>query len=190
MDIVTAINQLGAEVTRIVPDLNSGGCCVFAAALAEQMTSVGVHDVSVVVVAPDFEFDDDMSSLTDARQKIRERKLNTFSKKSWNDVGVWFYHVGVRFRHSGALVCCDSSGVSHNPETILQYEHCTLYDGHLSVAEACAIANEDYGWSKLFDRCHIPHINKMVKYHINRHRISDPLPCYCLLYTSPSPRDS
>lgn len=150
------LRKLQDEMIENHPNLNYGGCCVYAALIGEQLEKLGFQ---VEVVTPtEYGLYD---NAYDARKGVRNVK-NVYE---WVDNGVSFRHVAVRFKTRAGVVytydserfCKGSSdfgldGYNTDPE----------FGTGLTVAEAKAISSKQKGWNRAFNRREIPRIRSKV----------------------------
>lgn len=139
-----------AEKASEIPRLNHGGCCVFAALVAERLHAVGIPVWGVV-------------SEHDAKADLNEVRLtkkpqNTVA--SWNAAGVWFRHVLVQFALDGKVWTYDSEGLVEGSPKVEDTCGGKLYSGNLTVSELNELA-KSRGWSSAFDRGEIPRLRKL-----------------------------
>ena len=50
MDLIESLNTLGQRINRWYPEINHGGCCVYASLIGEELRKRGV-EVRVIVAA-------------------------------------------------------------------------------------------------------------------------------------------
>lgn len=134
--------------------INWGGCCVFAALVAEQLEALGI-ECEVITdtydarpVAPD-----------DVRAIIGEH----WELRDWDSNGIRRGHMAVRFRApDGRIRTYDSDGVVHHPNRFGEGRYnyrCSYGFGRgLTAAEArrMSIDMDGEGWNCCFDRSQIP----------------------------------
>lgn len=154
MDIIEALNVLGKRINRWYPNINSGGCCVYAAMVAEELHKRGV-DVCIIVAAECS--DDDEGHNADLN--YLERNIKSNSKADWNNNGVFFNHVGIEFRIGDDIYHYDSNGV--HPEDVM-LDCWRLYEGRISIETAKSLAEEAEGWNTTFNRKSIPSLRLHV----------------------------
>jgi hypothetical protein len=152
MELIPALNTLGKKVNKWYPDINSGGCCVYAVIVAEELLSRGRKPEIVV------------GNLGQPIIKIGQARNNVVNRNSmaeWGSAGVHFNHVGVTFRHKGVWFVYDSDGV--NPLKIGRIGRYRLYPGRMTVEEARLVAADAGGWNKSFNRKCVPKLRLRVK---------------------------
>jgi len=155
MDLIEKLNLLGQEVNKYSPKINFGGCCVFAAAVARALEAQGVKARGIVASYC-------ASNHTTPIGKIRPKVKNN-SIHEWRDNGIYFGHVGVEFTYKGRLYHYDSCGVHTKTDKL---DNMPIYRGRMKHHEMQAIANVPEGWNTEFPRRHIPHIEHLIKKHL------------------------
>jgi hypothetical protein len=150
MNLFETLNTLGNRINRWYPEVNSGGCCVYASMIGEELRKRGI-EVRIIVAA---------YSATKDIDKARKRVNNIHQKSEWNAEDIWFNHVGVEFQHEGVWYHYDSDGVNPKSKKLGSF---TVYPGRLSVDEAKVLADEPEGWNWSFDRNKIPAMKRHVK---------------------------
>jgi hypothetical protein len=154
MLLIDTLNNLGTEVNRRWPYINSGGCCVYAALVGAELLARDVK-VHVVVGAHCAETADTLD-ITEGKNHVQ----NIGDPHEWNAIGVYFNHVGLEFRIGKKWFQYDSDGVMPRIHIIDIYPK---YLGYLTVDDAAALAASEEGWNCMFDRGHIPTLTKYVK---------------------------
>lgn len=150
MDLIDTLNKLGDRINRWYPEINRGGCCVYAAMIGKELRARDI-EVRVIVAA------DGASKNLD---KVRPKVCNNWRKAEWNENDVWFNHVGVEFKHKGRIFHYDSNGVNPRGKILDGYK---IYPGRLSVDEAQLLADEPEGWNTRFNRSKIPNLKRHVR---------------------------
>lgn len=148
----TKLNDLGAEVYREFPSINSGGCCVFAAAVANELKHHGIP-VSGIVSA--WDADEGSHNINDVRKKIP-----TNTVRHWNARGIQFYHVGIEFTIGKIKYHYDTTGVKKASNTL---DDMPIYNGRLELYELRALAGKKKGWNSNFNRRCIPQLRALIK---------------------------
>ena len=150
MDLIESLNTLGQRINRWYPEINEGGCCVYASLIGEELRKRGI-EVRIIVAA---------WGANKNLDKVRPRLMKTDRKVEWNDNDVYFNHVGVEFRHKGKTFHYDSNGVNPKSKKLKSY---VVYPGRLSVDEAKLLAAEPEGWNDSFGRSKIPSLKRHVR---------------------------
>jgi len=150
MDLHETLNTLGQRINRYYPEINHGGCCVYASLIGEELRKRGIE--SRVIVAA--------WGATTNIDKVRPQLMNTDRKVEWNDNDVYFNHVGVEFKYKGKTFHYDSDGVKPKSKKLKSY---VIYPGRLSVDEAKLLADEPEGWNESFERSKIPALKRHVR---------------------------
>jgi len=158
MGIVTKLNQLGNDVMERYPDLNKGGCCVYAAMIVAALKK---HDITARGIVASYGarkpgwLTTDIATINKARKNIQKNTL-----QEWQENGISFAHVGVEFSINGVKKHYDSSGVRAAGRKL---DDMPIYDGRLEYKELRAVAAKKDGWNTSFNRRDIPALRKLVK---------------------------
>jgi hypothetical protein len=164
MEIVDKLNTLGKVVMARYPYINCGGCCVYAAMVAEELQKHGIDAKGIVAAYSAKELNTNGVTLNSIRPGI---KSNTLAE--WNNHGVRFNHVGVEFvikkegKRTGTKKHYDSTGVKR---ATTELDYMPIYKGRLELADLKALARKRKGWNESFNRRSIPALRKLVKEHL------------------------
>ncbi len=150
MNLIWMLNQIGSTVYEKYPTVNSGGCCVYAAAIAVHLQRLGCP---VRILVGD---DSDEVCIDEIRPSVG---CNTVEE--WNNNGLYFGHVIVEFEYEGITYHYDCAGVTSPDSVTVTYGY-AIVDGYLTVDEAVDLAACNDGWNSRFDRAFIPDIHKMI----------------------------
>ncbi len=160
MNIIEGLNTLAREANEAFPDLNSGGCAVFASIVANVLQS-RFAITSVGVVADSF---GGGANIEEARERIPADKRGKV--REWNRNGVQFGHVALEFQHDGATWIYETEAgavLEKSPAVYLVHKYWEITHGRLTMAEIDALASEQEGWNRMFDRDEIPAIKRLVE---------------------------
>jgi len=154
VELNKALKTLGKNVAHRWPNINNGGCGVFAGYVGRELIRLGVETRIIVASGSvddmtEEEFDNIQNSLA-FRANIEE----------WNSNGVYFSHIGVEFYYNKKLWHYDTNGVHKACDEL---DGMPLYPGRLSVGEAIHIAEDSTGWNCMFDRSEIPRVNFHIR---------------------------
>ena len=159
MNIVTKLDQLGVEVLRRYPTINSGGCCVYAAMIVAALHKHRIKACGIVASWNAERMNHADVSIDTIRHSISK---NTLSE--WEDNGISFSHVGVEFEYKGLILKTkrhyDTSGVRPAGKVL---DAMPIYRGRLNLNDLRTLAGQKDGWNSAFDRKHIPALRKLVK---------------------------
>lgn len=159
MNLINILNKLGKKIENKYEDINSGGCCFFAARVGQELVKLGIP--TKIVVASDiidYESGEEIVSIDDIRPHIVDNSLF-----EWNNNDIMFGHVGIEFQHEGKSYLYDTGGVKRwNGFLTCCGEPYYLYPGYLTVEEASELADSE-GWNDMFNRDDIPAIVKEIK---------------------------
>lgn len=163
MNIVDKLNALGKEVMARYPLINCGGCCVYAAMVAEALQKQGIEANGIVSAWSAGPLNNNGITIDHIRPGI---KSNTMAE--WNKHGIRFNHVGVEFviREKGKRAAkkhYDSKGVKR---ASTELDEMPIYKGRLTLVELKDLARKRKGWNDSFNRDCIPELRKLVKAHL------------------------
>lgn len=150
--LLDMLNELAVVALRNISFLNCGGCAVFAHLVGQELHKLNIPYFGIVAEEDHHDLD-----------QLREEIDNTYSKRGWNDAGLYFMHVGVGFHLDNVLYHYESlEGAKEADGTLCDLIVC---DGILIPEELEAIALEARGWNPWFDRGQIPTLKKIIKQH-------------------------
>ena len=161
MDIVAKLNQLGIEVKRRYPNINNGGCCVYAAMITAALKKHNIEAKGIVAShgagRPGW-MKKDIATINKARKNIQKNTIY-----EWQTNGISFAHVGVEFKVDGVKRHYDTEGVHKAGK---QLDSMPIYAGRMEYVELRALAGKKDGWNTQFNRRHIPELRRLVKSHL------------------------
>lgn len=139
-------------VNTVIPNLNSGGCGVFAHALAAELEYKGLKP-KIAVIA-----NNHLPKLSDdfAEKVLKEK--NTLTARELNASGADIAHMMVYLEEEGLYI--DSEGVytSLSESNWSGYKH----QFNMSIEHTEIIVESPDGWNPRFDRKFIPKIYQLV----------------------------
>lgn len=151
MDLEIKLNRLGEEVYDRYPNINSGGCCVYAAMVVAELNKLNIPAKGIVASYSSLA----SKSIDKIRPLIEKNTLD-----EWQKNGVSFSHVGVEFTLNGKKKHYDTGGVRKAGKEL---DHMPIYKGRLEYIELRALAAKKYGWNTCFNRRDIPELRRLVK---------------------------
>ncbi len=154
MDLVKTLNRLGKEVMQKYPDINRGGCCVYAAIVAAELHKKGIEARGI---AASYMAKNSPMTIDEARKNVKGNTLG-----AWNTNGIFFCHVGIEFDYLGRTHHYDTNGVKMAKG---KFDGMPIYKGRLTRDELKALARNQDGWNIRFNRKDIPSIRKLVRSH-------------------------
>lgn len=157
MSLIKKLNQTGIAVSRKYPYINHGGCCVYAALVAEALLMHNIQSLGIVA-AWDAEYFNKHNTIDNVRRYVKHNVL-----WRWQDHGVSFSHIGLEFEIGGKLLHYDTNGVKNASNTFDEIE---IYKGRLQIDDMRQLARKAAGWNDSFNRRHIPAIRKIVHDHL------------------------
>lgn len=152
-NLITSLNGLALHVRDNIPDLNSGGCCVFAHLVGQHLQRIVPTRVLVA----------DDAAPPNADLEIIREKIDDNSVYAWNAWDVYFGHVLLEFTFNKRRYHFDSLGViAAMPNGRINYDaEYRIINGHLTVRDAGELANSS-GWNTTFNRRHIPSLKRII----------------------------
>jgi hypothetical protein len=150
MNLIMQLNMLGRKVNRHYPDINEGGCCVYAVTVARELSKLGMRPKIVVAGGSG-----DLNVET-----IRKDIKDPGDHRAWNSKKIWFNHMGVAFTYKRTKYHYDSHGCEKAGE---EFQGFKVYPGRMRVSDARKLAMNPSGWNSNFDRDLIPEIEAMVE---------------------------
>ena len=161
MDDIRKLKILSARLNRIDYQINLGGCCVVAAAVAKQLSKTMPVQIRVLN-----NYDKVARSIVKARPRIGNNEVY-----DWNSKGIHFGHVVLQFKVNGVTHFWDTETLAEKVAPM--YRYWTMYPGSLTVQEAWELSNDEHGWNDSFNRDNIPTIRASVNHFFN-HSIKQP----------------
>jgi hypothetical protein len=150
-DIIGTLNALGVRIKRYYPDINSGGCCVFAAYVGEQLQRRG-YKVNIISAAHD-------AGLRGKNlEKVRPRILKQTALE-WERNGINFNHIGIEVKVGWRWYHYDTDGAYKRNGKL---DNMPVHRGRLTVDEALQLSSTVVGWNAEFDRRRMPSIKRHI----------------------------
>ena len=158
-NLINSATEKLNKINHIVPNLNCGGCGIFAHALGAELQSAGIN-CKVVSLGPD--------KPKEAPDKIVERLKSNgeLTPKSCHDNGIQIWHLMVEVKNEkGVNFYIDSTGVKYSDDNgRIHFAGRGCYiDGRMSIEDCKTISDIVHGWNSRFDRSFIPKIYDFVK---------------------------
>lgn len=157
------LKALGDAVKARYPNINYGGCCVYASAVAKRLEELGVK---VDVCVPDYA---DVATVEDARNNLQRNGVLGVCAREWAEAGISFNHVAVRYRNGFRWYTHDTDATHTGRDGFgcsdwrpNEPRYTALPDG-MTPDEAWTISDDPRGWNSTFKREHIPAIRQMVR---------------------------
>lgn len=162
--LIPKLRELGRRVNELTDNrVNYGGCCVYAAAVAERLQELGLKHVECIASVDDWF--DHVGAVEDARNNLIADEVYAEGENGpldWGYAGLSLHHIAVRFKHNGRWYTHDSDTVIHGRDTFGKNGYGATPDG-LTPLEARAMADDPDGWNSTFDRRDIPAIRRLVQ---------------------------
>lgn len=146
-DLPYNLRELGRQVLLDYPDINSGGCCVYASLVGLQLEKYGVDPKIIVASLGQVPVTESLRDLKQDRQYL--------TIDMWNDLDVFFNHVLISFNWKGERYIHDSENTCVWKQDQGYLGDWFFYDGYLTVNEAWRLAASPTGWNNLFPRSEI-----------------------------------
>lgn len=160
--LIGKLRDLGSRVNDLTDGcVNYGGCCVYAAAVAERLQELGITAECIARTGDWFE----QATVEEARANLIEDENyapGENNARDWGEAGLSLHHIAVRFKHSGRWYTHDSDTVIPGRDTFGEHGYEATPDG-LTPQEARAMSDCADGWNTTFDRRYIPAIRKLVQ---------------------------
>lgn len=164
--IQKAFEKLAEELRSTVPNINYGGCCVFASYAADALQKVAPEGINVQIrVTKSEHADPDMDSwsIDEMVEAMEQEDLNPRVLRDWNRMDVYLHHVWVHIRGKNINFCADGEGVYDPSEVDDRWGK--SYDGSLPFDVALELSQSN-GWNQKFNRKYVPTIKALVDEHI------------------------
>lgn len=166
MDLLSTLSKLGDEANAMFPNLNYGGCCVYAAEIARILQKAG-YAVRVVTGRP-WEWGSDHPQIDDIRDIILKNNCDNRKKCNWSMHDIGFWHVAVQVRIRDEWYSCDSDTVTIGAAQFGKDRRMHTAPGSgFTVEEAIGFASESEGWNSMFDRQQIPAVHSLIRKHLS-----------------------
>jgi len=150
MDLLEILDNLGRDVEARYPYINHGGCCVYAAIVAQALQAHRVNAKGIVVSY----FASKWIHIDKIRNNLKRKDV-----REWSENDVNFSHVGLEFRYRGKVYHYDTKQLKLKEK---RFDDMEIYPGRLLVEEMVQLAGSPEGWNTSFDRRKIPVIRRMV----------------------------
>lgn len=139
MSITKLLKQIGEEVNQEVPDLNSGGCCVYAAKVGAALEKQG-YEVRIIVKKDAWKDD---------------RISNDFNvkcpAKAESNLPISFNHVGIAVKVGKSWYTHDSVVTKRSTKTFGLWND-EVADVYFTVKQAKSFASKAYFWNDWYPR--------------------------------------
>lgn len=158
--LFSRLSRLG-QATSHIPNINWGGCCVFAALAAKELSKIIPRRCIKIRVIGSSTWDDIDIPLDDVRSRIKKNSPN-----EWNNNGVSLTHVFIEVQYWSQTVWFDSDTLCLVTNEVFPINRMLrddefVYEGGLSIEEAAELAYSD-GWNTKFKRKHIPEMGRVI----------------------------
>ena len=141
-----AIRKAGAEALDIEPELNSGGCGVFAEALATELSKYTQASIKLV------RWDDNTHDSIDHFRQTNSTESDFL--KALANYGLT--HIIVQFTWDNQTYFADA-------EHIVKRWEDRVVEGDISIPEMQTLNSWVWPWNSMFSRSHIPAIHTAVQ---------------------------
>lgn len=152
-----ALRALAEQANKQFPDLNSGGCAVFAVMVADALRAQGINArIAVAMYHPPG------LSMFSARHNAKHGGNNPPEMEDYNASDIYFNHVAVSFIINGRRWIYETTGGLQRRTRHTHVMGMSLVPGSLSVDEVRPIAFSPWGWNDQFDRDDIPLVQELI----------------------------
>lgn len=151
--IVRKLNKFARQIMEEHPEMNCGGCCVFAALVSAHLAKI----IPVKIHVEGSAYLRSLNNIDHIRPKVVEN--------NWCFHNVDFNHVLISYEINGTTYYYDSRGSKKRYVPLCgarRLHEKTLHPGSLTINEASFLASEDWRWNKMFNRSHIPKLINQV----------------------------
>jgi hypothetical protein len=161
MELLDKLSTLGARMNQRFPNLNRGGCAIYASAIIQALLMQGIEAYARVC-----NFNDHYTDRKRSVSYAQHHNEGLSTSTEWNLAGVCFDHVVVEFIYQGKKYLYDSDSLFSYRD---DFGGMHVTEGRLTRDEIIAIANDDEGdWNKAFDRAKsMGKVKKYVKLEMN-----------------------
>lgn len=159
-NLINSIAQNLTDINHVIPNLNRGGCGVFAHALGSELEKNG-FDVKIISLGfsrPFFNPNDIVENLKRTNKEVSPYTLH--------QNGMGLCHLLVEVNDGDERIYLDSNGINvpvEEDDVIEFQDRCFFIDGRMSVEDCGIIANIESGWNNAFDRTFVPKVYDFVK---------------------------
>ena len=156
--VLTALRDFSATVREEIHLINNGGCCVYAAHVAEALAQIPGVKAEVVTT--------NSGNSVKSLDELRKRRVNMTDMYDLERNGVSFFHLATRFYIKGEAFTHD---VDRTRQHGSQFGHrrwsapYRAHQGAFTIEEALALAGNSRGWNPTFDRDQIPRLKELVR---------------------------
>lgn len=156
MNLAASLEKFTSAFFRDNPQINYGGCAVFAAEMGKDLQALG-YTTRCIVFGTGGGMGTANHNLNDVASKLEQPK----SIYDWNDHDVTFYHIMLEAEGNGEHFLVDGEGV-YNPDKT-EYNGRGRYDGYVPVDYIAAMAQDASAWNSMFPRNTIPKVRASIK---------------------------
>jgi len=167
------LKAVGAEVERQIHMLNWGGCCVYAAILANELRTLLTKDAVVEIRVIERDHGGTLRPLNEVRQELSSNDLG-----EWYNADVYFHHVFLEIRTGGCIIHTDSeeSHYTMNSDRSKIAGHCKIIrPGFIEFDDAVDLAKQTR-WNLDFDRRQIGLLQMIIRSWANHIRATYDVP--------------
>jgi len=164
--IIQILNDLGRKVEQTVPDINYGGCGVFAGQVAAMLQYVDRVENVCVRVGCTYGVDNKnrVDQVLEESNAVKGEIGNILSEN-----GIYNGHLVVQFDYEGVTYYYDTTGVVPAKGDFVPRSfdrRLSLYQGALTAETTLDYADETAHWNSCFDRKMIPKLTRIIETHI------------------------
>jgi len=159
--MLQSLNNFAIRMSAHYPNMNRGGCAVFAVHVAKRLQSI----VPVKIKVCNYDYLD--------LDEIRAQLDNPLNINRWYSRNVDFVHLVVEFEYQGQLYHYDTDGVRLAEEFWEGDKDFPFATGSFTIEEVTSFTASRFSWNTTFDRKHIPSIKRKVQNLFSRHLYHD-----------------
>jgi hypothetical protein len=155
-EVLEKLKATQLAIRATIVNVNAGGCCVLAGIVGEELEKRGVP-TEVIVDHPSW---NPACCVDHARENVK----NHLDVEEWQDNGISFNHVGLRFQLDGEWYTWDADAIWKDREKFgSALDLCWAAPGAFTVKEAKAFGKNGDQWNESFNRAQIPLMREVVK---------------------------
>lgn len=151
------LRLLQCKVTNDHPNLNYGGCGIFAYLVGEKLQALGLE---VDIVTPLYG-----GSYGIPAVEVRKNVSNVKNCEEWDNNGLSRNHLAIRFKTSSGQVYTYDSDTLFRGSGVFGdnlYKTDRRFGSGLTVEETKAICKRQKGWNRTFDRKQVPQLKSTI----------------------------
>lgn len=154
-----------SNINFVIPNLNHGGCGVFAQALAEKLMSKGVHcEIAIIGEMGTGNEEIINNSIYNVYNKCKEKHYD-FNARALHNSGMTIYHVMTKVKTYEGTFYADSEGIYTHPANSRWNVE---IEGICDIETFKPLIESTVGWNKMYSREMDSRVYKMIDSAVNR----------------------